>query len=830
MAGFLAGVRLATASAPVAAGSASIEGLRRHVFVLAFVVLAVVGTASRANAQAKVSGEVLARGGQPLSAASIAVSDPSGRVLTGALTDERGRFVITNLPPGRYDVRVSHDGFQPDKRELIIGVRNTVYSLSHIALDPVATVQELVVQAAPATRVAVGTSSFDMDDNIAARSGGSVLDALRTLPGITISDEGGVMLRGSDRVPVLVDGKPSALTGFGNQTALDSIPAGNIDRIEIITNPSARFDAAGMAGIVNIVYKTNRKLGLHGDVGLSYGVGTLEKRKADVPSPLGSFTHNPRVAPSLNLTYNADDWSGFGSAEYIDRKDLPNNEFTTRYYDDARIRYSQIPENRRQTRVIAKAGFDWRPTEANSFTVAVLYDREHHIDRAQIPFLDQNLSQLRYWFWRESEITGLFNIGATWKHQLGGEPGHTLGLNVQFSRAWEDETYNLNEVSPVRVGTDQTRIVAIEKTLPVSLDYVRPLSSGRLEAGLKYQRRHIPDTYDVVRGNGSIIYPGLGDTSEWGETIYAGYLNLVYERPNWAVEGGVRGEKTKVFYTLDPANIYYPRSDRYNYAKLFFNTRFTYNLSDKTQASVFYNNRVDRPGEAELRVFPKYDDPELLKVGNPYLRPQFTRTYEARVQHSFGRHSVQVSAYRRHITDPFTRVYAIDPTNTTYEIINKIFANTGRASHHGLEALSTVRFDHVTLSGSLNWYRNKLSAFDIPVFFPVPRTIHLDASKGTTWDGKLNATAQGPWGVQLQATATYYAARNIAQGRASARSSVDLALSRKFRANRLEVVLAGTDIFNKFGVEHEIRGDGFTAIYQNFYQTQAVTLSAKHAF
>ena len=176
----------------------------------------------------------------------------------------------------------------------------------------------------------------------------------------------------------------------------------------------------------------------------------------------------------------------------------------------------------------------------------------------------------------------------------------------------------------MRVGTDMTHLIATEHTLPISLDYVRPLRSGRFEAGARLQLRRIPVTYDVERGIGSVIYEGLGDHSNWEENIYAGYANLVHETQRFALEGGLRAEHTEVTYELDPENIYYPRNDAYDYFKLFANARFTLKLSDTSRVSLFYNNRVDRPGEPELRVFPKYDDPENLKVGNPYLRPQFT--------------------------------------------------------------------------------------------------------------------------------------------------------------------------------------------------------------
>ena len=163
---------------------------------------------------------------------------------------------------------------------VLIGALNRVYSLGELPLTRSA---EDVVVTGALVQAEIGTNVFRIDENPNAT--GSVLDALRALPGITIGEEGRIMLRGSDRVPVLIDGKPSALTGFGNQVALDSIQASNIERIEIINNPSASFDAAGAAGIVNIVYRREEALGLHGDVGFSAGVAHVA---AQARYPIGA--------------------------------------------------------------------------------------------------------------------------------------------------------------------------------------------------------------------------------------------------------------------------------------------------------------------------------------------------------------------------------------------------------------------------------------------------------------------------------------------------------------------------------------------------------------
>ena len=141
---------------------------------------------------------------------------------------------------------------------------------------------------------------------VPAQSTGTLLDALKNLPGVTVDQEGKVSLRGSDRVAILIDGRQSSLTGFGSQRGLDSVSAANVEAIEIINNPSARFDAAGMAGIINIIYKQEQQLGLSGDVGVGLGMGQFTKQRADLPTDLGSFSNNEKFIPSVNLNYGTE--------------------------------------------------------------------------------------------------------------------------------------------------------------------------------------------------------------------------------------------------------------------------------------------------------------------------------------------------------------------------------------------------------------------------------------------------------------------------------------------------------------------------------------------
>ena len=798
------------------------------------VVLLLVPTVALAqDAAATLSGRVLdAIDGSPVAFVSVVVeSAESGEQVTGTLSGEDGRFLVQGLAPAEYTIATSVPGFYSVEIELFVGELNESFDLGDIRLERLPTFEEEIIVTAEAIRTAgIDTQVFRLDEG-PAQSTGSLLDAMRNLPGVTVDQEGMVSLRGSDRVAILIDGRQSSLTGFGNQRGLDSVSAANVEAIEIIHNPSARFDAAGMAGIINIIYRQEQELGLSGDVGLSMGLGQFSRQRADLPTELGSFANNPKVIPSVNLNYNTPNVRTFVQGELLLQDDLPNNEFTTRFYDDGRVIESQVPENREQAHYIIRLGSDWRVDDANTFSVSGIYDFETHTDRAEVPFiLAATGARERFWFWREQEDTGFANISFDLKHAFG-TPGHELGVNLQYTRGWEDEAYFLNEVSRVREGTDMTHLQAEENTLPLSIDYIRPLRTGRLELGTRLQRRWLPITYTVVRGVASVIYEGLGDASDWNENLVALYGNLVREQGSYSLEAGVRVEQTDVSYVIPSENIYYTDSDRYEYFEVFPNVRLTYRLNRTNRVVAAYNRRVDRPGEAELRIFPKYDDPELLKVGNPFLRPQFTNAVEIGFGHSWASGSVTTALYHRDIADSFFRVFAIDDSNPNYDVVNRIFENAGNSAQTGVEVLVAHEITEPwQVSGSVNWFKNRIDAFETTLLFPTRRRFSLAASKDDTWDVTVNNQIRLPSALELQLSYIYYGARNVPQGRERARASVDVAVQRPILNDRAELLFTLTDIFNDFAIEHEVEGQGFTALYQNFMETQVATLGLRVVF
>jgi outer membrane receptor protein involved in Fe transport len=755
-----------------------------------------------------------------------------GKLLTGTLSDEAGNFTLRSIPQGDYFIYCSFIGYKPEKISLLVGRLNKTFDLGKIELIPeVAALGEVVItEKKNLVSVNPESSSFDIAGNI-SQTGGSVLDAMRNLPGITVDQEGKVELRGSDKVAVLIDGKQSSLTGYGNQKGLSTIPASNIEKIEIINNPSAKYDAAGMAGIINIIYKKENKSGLNGDVGLVLGAGALTKRKADLPTDLGSYSVNHKIIPSLNLNYRKGKLNIFLQSEVLNQRRLPNNEFTTRYYDDGSVTSSQVPENRKQTQYIIKGGADLYLDTKNTFTFSMIYDYESHHDTAQVPYIDMITSErYRYYTWLEYEITGFMNYSLVYKHKFE-EPGHELSASLQYTKGWEDESYHLNDSSAVRISDDFTHILATEHTANMQIDYVKPLKTGRIEAGSKVQVRRIPVTYSVINGPQTIIYPGLGDWSDWGEDIYAGYLNWIFESRKIDIEAGLRAEQTDVFYDLDPTNIYYPQNDAYHYFNLYPNIRLTYKINKNNSLSAYHNRRIDRPGEPELRVFPKYDDPELLKVGNPYLRPQFTTTYELAYKLLWYNGSLSLAGYYRRISDPYTRIYAIDSTNTTYNIVNKIYCNVGSATNKGVEfILNQTITKFWKLTGSINWYSNTIDSYSGMLLFPYERPFTIENTSDNSADIKINNQFTLPKEMQIQLTTLYYSPKNIPQGKQMSRSSIDLGIKKKIIKGKGELTCSFSDIFNNFGIRQEIYGNGFEAVYENYYETQILTLGFKYKF
>ncbi len=744
---------------------------------------------------------------------------------------ENGQFALKGVNRGNYMLTISYLGYKTISKEITAGMLNDYYDFGKIELevDTLAIDVVTVEGNRSITSASLDKKTFSLSDNI-SQIGGSALEAMRNLPGVSINQEGKVLLRGSDKVSVLIDGKRSSLTGFGNQKGLDNIPASNIERIEIINNPSAKYSANGMAGVINIIYKKEHRSGFNGDVALNLGVGELSARRANMPNIMDKYSWTPKYNPSVNLNYRTEKVNLFLQSESMFREKVNCNEFTTRTYTDGTPAVkSQFLENRLQQEYNIKLGADWSINEDNELTIYGLFEDEYHIDKGDVPYdYIESGERKRLWQWAEDERTYNMNYGLDYKHQFS-QPGHQISSSILFSQGDEDELFPFSDMSADHHSADSTLLNAKERIFDFTIDYVRPLKTGRLEVGTNMQLRNIPISYKVMPGASSILDPNIGEWSEYKENVYAVYINYVYESKYIDVEAGLRAENADIAYNIDPVNQYYSEDESYHNLSLFPNMRFTYKINTNHKVSIFYNRRVDRPGEFDLRPFPKYDDPEILKTGNPYLRPQYTQTAEIAYKTIWESGSLFISGYYKNIDDIFERIYT--NANDGSGVIHSITQNLGRGNNLGAEIIIEQELTSKwKANASFNWYKNKINAFSGTVLYPNTHSFSFDESNNNTWNLKVNTSVEFGRGVDAQASFVYYAPDIIAQGKIKQRSSFDLGVRKKLLENKMELSISATDIFNTFALKKTIVGDGFNLISENYYETQVVTLGVKYKF
>jgi len=586
--------------------------------------------------------------------------------VSGTVTNEEGRFSISKVKSGNYIIEVSYIGYKTTKQSLFVGNLTEYLDIKTIEIEEKLTsLQEVVITGKTAEiSEKMDKKTFSLKDNI-SQSGGSVLQAMQNLPSVTVQD-GKVQLRGNDKVTVLIDGKQTALTGFGNQTGLDNIPASAIEKIEIINNPSAKYDANGNAGIINIIYKKNKKDGFNGKVGFTTGLGSLWVRKENLPTIRPQYTFTPKINPSISLNYRKNKINVFFQGDYLYTETLNKNEFVTRNYDNGDVINSQLKRNRNAHFTTIKSGFDYAINDQNSLTISGLFGNEKIIDKGDQPFFNGDFSQRkRLWQFLEDELKTTWMVTANYQHKFK-EAGHLLNVGFNYTFHREDEKYFYDNYLPTTTGTDAFKLLSDEQVYDFNFDYIKPLKNGRIETGIKFRNRNIPTNMQFIPGVNSVLDTNAGGWATYKELIPAVYGNYIFENKKWEAELGLRIEYVKIQYDVNPNHIVY-KSDGYNYTQPFPNLRLAYKINDNNKVSIFYNRRVDRPNEVDIRIFPKYDDAEIIKVGNPALRPQFTNSIELGYKKSWEKGSLYNAIYHRFADGTITRISStVPPSNLIY--------------------------------------------------------------------------------------------------------------------------------------------------------------------
>jgi len=757
----------------------------------------------------------------------ILKSEIDNKLVFGTVTDENGRFILSAIEVGNYNLELSYIGYSTVIKPIYVGSVSEFLDLGTLFISADAQVLNEVVVQSSSNNISnkMDKKVFSVSDNV-SQTGGSVLQSMQNLPGVTIQD-GKVQLRGNDKITVLIDGKQTALTGFGSQSGLDNIPASAIDKIEIINNPSSKYDANGNAGIINIIYKKNKKEGFNGKVGFTTGLGALWVKKENLPGIRSQYQLTPKYNPSVALNYKKEKLNFFLQADNLYTETLNKNEFVTRTYNDGTIINQQLKRNRNTNFFTTKAGFDWMINDKNSLTISTLFGSEKIIDRGDQPFFNADYSErLRLWQFLEDELKTTVMATATYQHKFE-QPGRLLNFGFNYTFHREDEKYFFDNIQPTFTGKDSFKLLSDEKVADFTIDYVKPLKYGKLETGIKLRTRIIPTNMQFFQGLNSPLDADAGGEATYKEFIPAVYGNYNFETKKWEAELGLRLEYMELNYEVNPNHNTY-KSDGYTYFQPFPTLRLAYKINENNKLSVFYNRRVDRPNEVDIRIFPKYDDAEIIKVGNPGLRPQFTNALEMGYKTSWEKGYFYSALYHRFANGTITRISTTEPNST---LIYAVFQNAGKSYSTGTElVLSQELSNWYSFNINANAYFNQINAFTVTNLYPTPTV--FSAEKQTVFSGnlKLNNTFKLSKTFDAQATAIYLAPDIIPQGKIDQRFSLDIGLKKSIQKGKGEISLNATDLLNTMIIKKEITGQDFSYTSTDYYETQVVRLGYSYKF
>ncbi|MCB9195673.1 MAG: TonB-dependent receptor [Flavobacteriales bacterium] len=753
------------------------------------------------------------------------ISDSS--FVSGTITNEQGEFELSHITPNSYLLEITSIEYNKLQKEVFVGVSSEYLHLGTLLMTiRNHSLGELVISA---EQVEIGTKmdkkTYSVEDNI-SQTGGSVLQVMENLPGITIHD-GKVHLRGSDQIIVLIDGRQSALTGFGSQSGLDNLPASSIERIEIINNPSSKFDANGNAGIINIILKKDKKDGFNGKVGLTNGVGALWIKKSNLADVRPQYQYTPKINPSIAVNYQKNKLNTYIQVDNLYTQTLKKNEFVTRTYDNGTQVVQQTVRNRNTNFLTTKAGLDWYINDRNQFNASGMYGSEKIIDHGDQPFYNGITNErIRLWQFLEDELKTTVAGNVIYQHKFK-QPGRLLntGFNYTFHR--EDEKYFFTNILANYTGEESFKLISDEHVGDFNLDYIHPLKYGQLETGIKMRIRTIPTDMQFFPSAQSPLDSNAGGKATYKEIIPAIYGNYSFDSKKWEGEAGLRIEYVNLQYNVDPNHNTY-KSDGYDYFQPFPNLRIGYKINDKNKLVAFYNRRVDRPNEVDVRIFPKYDDAEIIKVGNPSLSPQFTNTVELSYKHSLKQGFLYSAAYGRFSDGTIARISTtVDSSNLIYAI----FQNAGKSNQSGIELiLSQDVTDHFTYNMVINTYYNQIEAFTVQNLYPVTHVFTAIKQSAISGNAKMNLTYHFKKDWNLQITAIYFAPDVVPQGQTAARFTLNGGIKKSIQKSKGEFILNASDLLNTMVIRKTIQGNNFSYTTSDYYETQVVRLGYSYKF
>ncbi len=752
------------------------RNLSMTVFLL-FVAATVWG---QNKGMGKITGSIVEKGnGNPVEYASIQLLKISDQTpVEGTISDTKGNFSITNVAFGEYSIEVSFMGFE---KVSLSNVRLTreqpSLNLGKITLEASSVaVEEVTVEGKRSTYTqTIDKKIFSVGDDLTSSSG-SVSDLMQNIPSLQVDMEGNVSLRGSENVQILINGKPSAMMGKNRAMVLQQLPANSIDRIEIITNPSAKYKPDGTAGIINLILKKERKEGFN---------GTLT----------GNAGNKNRYNSSIALNYHTGGINLFGSYGIrLDHRD--------RYSKDDRIKTDTLTKGKsyqlqiidskaRPISHIAEAGFEWEINDKNSLEASINYNHMGFIreettltqDRDDDKLITNNYNRYRY----DDEYEKELESTAKYTRKISEDQEISIDYTHNSSREQEDNKFTNHYTFPVKPDSkDNTLIWQADYENLLRVNYLRPLSGKDAELELGYEleadKSDLNFKAENLIGSTWALDKERSNQFLFDETVHAFYATDKQIFGKLGVMGGLRAEQSYItshLVTLDSlvSN---------NYFSIYPTMHTSFNFNETSQWQLNYSKRINRPEGDDLNPFPEYRDIYNISAGNPKLKPERIHSIETGYLYHKGINTYSATLYYRYAYNKMTEITRF--LNDSVLLTTK--ENLASSSAIGIEAIANRVFGKVaTVNLNVNGFLNKLDASNLG---------YSGSKTSFSWNTALNTNFNITKLLMVQINTRYTSAIQTPQGERQPTFIVNTGARYEMFKRKASLMLTVSDLFDSY--------------------------------
>lgn len=743
---------------------------------------------------------------------------------TGVVSDDNGNFELPRVPDGNYVLRISFVGYSTITMPLTVNNRELNMGSIKMVEDSKTLSELQVVGQGTQMRFEIDKKVFSVDQNIAA-AGGSASEVLQNIPAVDVDNEGNVSLRNNSSVEVWINGKPSGLTVENRAQILQQMPAESIQSIEIITNPSARYNPEGTAGIINIVMKRDRRAGYYG----SLSAGTI-----------WSIGTQPGFNSGFNMNYSSGKWDsyvniGFRSMRFVgggwtDRYTLAGTDTLTLLQQDNRMQ-------RNFYGVFGRAGVDYRFAENQTIGISGFGMTGGGGGSSDINYTLTSVptNTILRDYYRNNVSTGnrpSMNVSLDYKWDID-KSGSNLMSSLAYSAhsRWTDESYLQKD----RLSQDSTYILQRnngENTeWQFKLDYTKMFDDkSKLEAGwqTRTSERFGPNSAtDLVT---DLPLHAYFNEFTYNEQIHAGYFTYGARFNQLSVQAGLRGE----YFWREPINsikddngvLQTTQFDTKGEMQWFPSLFLSYSLPNNSELQLNASRRVNRPRGRQINPFRDFSDSTNISYGNLELSPEYTTVMELNYLKTFGNHSVSSTLYHRYTDDVIQGVSYINGP-----ALESTFMNVTQSQNSGLElVMKNNLFRILNLTSSLNMYYNMMEASTYINPYNTDIVTQIPAQENFTWSGRIMGNIILGRNTFGQITADYSAPRLIAQGRQTASYAIDLGLRQTLLDRKLSLNFMVRDLLDTRRRSTITWGEGFYQRSESYFHGRMVGVTATYNF